>query len=366
MQSVSFPVRYGVATNSLQVFLSATWAAIYPWFIFGGTSSSVQYAMVTAVVVAYLALVLWPMISWRSMFRQTRAVRLREFRRIVTRIEVAARPRPESLQAEDYSSFQTTSMRKAYNALTLTLERIVAGSPFRAFTMIHINAPHRDNRNLLDGEKESWPWYVELWRVIVNRQPRPPEKEHRDDVLCAHMMAAAPTLERLKKDKAAKAVIKRHEPARDYNDMDGYQRFVHDWIKRECETVDKRYVDENRRIISALEIANPQLKKMVSKYRHGIEQTDYRYRLMYWSARLLSRMSKDSGEEAVRNASYLLPLTHEILADLDHLERRRDSKSLVLSIGGVVATALFSLMLAVGQGAAQALMSVLLPGVAGE
>jgi len=361
MQSVSFPVRYGVAANSLQVFLSATWAAIYPWFIFGVSDVQIQYGMGVAVIVAYVFLVFGPMLVWRSMFRQVRAVRLREFRRIVNRIEVAARPKPADLNEIDYQKFQKTSMRKAYNALCKTFRSIVAGSPFRAFMMIHINAIADGNQSKLPPEKEKWPLRIVLWRMLIRRRPRPLPDEHRDDVLCAHMKLAQPTLQRMKRSKAADAIVKRHQPAREKEDMDGYQRLVHAWIGETCDGVDQRYLDDGSRIFSALQIANPQLKKMVSQHRHGIEQTDYRYRLMYWSARLLSPMHDDKGETALKRIGYLLPLAHEVQADLDHLDKRWDSRSLVLSVGGTIATSLFSLMLAVGQGAAQATMDWLLP-----
>ncbi|MEQ1707070.1 MAG: hypothetical protein ABL864_01915 [Terricaulis sp.] len=358
MHSVSFPVRYGVAADAMQVFFSATWAAVYPWYVFGsledGANDAWKYWLGASILAIYVVFVVWPLVAWRVRFRDERAVRLRAFRRILRRVEVASRLSPEGVEASQFREFQQTSLRKAKTAMERTLRAIVARSPFRAFVMLHVNAIRRENRGAIAASAAPLSLYdrvILFFRrvvlVIKGRRPFPDEPQDRDDVFFAHYIAGVPEAERRKTKARRRAddVVALHGPPRPREQMDLYQAYVNSWVIEERANRDAKYDVEDHRILGALEIGNPQLKKMITKHRYGLEKTDYRYRLMYWCARFLSRMEE-------KCTPYLNPLAIEALADIEELERRTDSKSLILSVGGAFGTALLSLALALTQGVA--------------
>jgi hypothetical protein len=320
-QGTSLPVRYALFGDQVVRFMLSTWMVFFAFFVVmeQGTINireTLSVIVIALALIGFMAAVVWPFASWRVRFRDERRLQLTRFAFLMGRIESAFKHAPVPVAAsatgpdvagidlETHAThYSSSALQKSFRELEALFMEIIRQSRFRCYVALHAHKP--DRRAALKPAFEKASALYAVW--YANDEKRRTPHEIIKDPATGESPADARTL-----IEDLKALTSNQNPP-----FTPFERFL----------VERAFAEKRMR--AALSLGDvPTLSDMVRLHLKQLEESDYRYRIMRWSGRVMTRFDRPE---------WLRGFAAEAKGDIENRLQRVDRRSLLLAVSAAAA-----------------------------
>jgi hypothetical protein len=327
-QGTSLPVRYALFGDQVVRFMLSSWMIIFAFFLemqWDTIDHRDNWMGIVAAVVlmGFMAVVVIPFANWRVRFRDERREQLTRFAFLMNRIENAfkfgaikpgaAGQEPERFNLVDKpQDYALGAINKSLGDLEALFLDIIRQSRFRCYVALHAHKPERliALRPAFDRASEL---YAEWYRSDPARAtPHAIQKKQNT----GQERAAEDLITELQK------LTRNQNPH-----FTPFESFL----------VERAFAEKRMRGAHKLGEV-PHLSAMVDQHLKRLEESDYRYRIMRWIGRLMTRFDQPA---------WLLGLAAEARGDMESRLQRVDRRSLLLAVSATVAASVIAWFFAI-------------------